>query len=183
MKTEIDGDRITLRRYEKRFAPLLFEAARESAGGEFTRWMPWCHENYSIEDSRSFVKRSVEEWQNETEFNFAVFDAANGDFLGGVGLSQYNKNHKFFNLGYWIRTSRQNRGFASAATRLLARASFEDLPINRIEILAVIENAASHRVAEKAGATREGVLRKRLLIGGTIHNAVMFSLVREDFNL
>ncbi|HSK72725.1 MAG TPA: GNAT family protein [Pyrinomonadaceae bacterium] len=183
MRHKIVGERIFLHRYEIDFTEKLFEAAMESRGGEFTRWMPWCHENYSIEDSRSFVKLVVDEWEKEMRFGFAIFDTISGEFLGGIGLNQYNDTHKFINLGYWIRTSRQNRGFASEATRLLARAGFEDLPINRIEILAAIENTASHRVAEKAGATREGVLRKRLLIGGRVHDAVMFSFAREDFNL
>jgi ribosomal-protein-serine acetyltransferase len=181
MRYEITGERIILRRYEIGFTEKLFEAAFESRGGEFSRWMPWCHENYSIEESESFIKGTVENWQNEAQYGFAIFDAANEEFLGGTGLNQPNKIHKFCNLGYWIRTSRQNRGFASEAARLLARAGFEDLRINRIEIIAAVENEASHRAAEKAGATREGVLRKRLLIGGRAHDAVMFSFVREDF--
>jgi len=35
---------------------------------------------------------------------------------------------------------------------------------------------------EKAGAVREGRLRKRLLIRGQPHDAVLFSLVAEDLN-
>jgi RimJ/RimL family protein N-acetyltransferase len=35
-------------------------------------------------------------------------------------------------------------------------------------------------VAEKSGAKREGVLRKRLLIRGESLDAVLFSLVAED---
>jgi RimJ/RimL family protein N-acetyltransferase len=115
------------------------------------------------------------------QLGYAIFDAETEQFLGGVGLNQPNAAHKFFNLGYWVRTSVQNRGIASRAARILAKASFEDLPVNRIEILAAIENIPSQKAAEKAGARREGVLRKRLMIGGSAHDAVMFSFVREDF--
>jgi ribosomal-protein-serine acetyltransferase len=181
MRTEIYGDRITLRRYEKSFAPLLFEAASASRGGEFSRWMPWCHADYSLAESESFIEQVEENWQKETEFNFAIFDSKTGDFLGGVGLNQPNDQHKFYNLGYWIRISKQNQGTASAATRLLAKAAFEDLPINRLEILAAVENIPSQKAAEKAGALREGILRKRLIIGDRLHDGVMFSFIREDF--
>ncbi len=189
MKTEIHGENIILKAYEKSFAPLLYEAATESrADGEFTRWMPWCHENYTIEESRDFVEKTEENWrdckdiwQSETQFGYAVFDRETGRFLGGVGLNQPNKTHKFFNLGYWIRTSAQNRGVASRAARILARAAFEDLPINRIEILVAVENIPSQKTAEKAGARREGILRNRLLISGEPHDAAIFSFVREDF--
>lgn len=189
MRPEIRGERVTLKAYEISFIPLLYEAAMESRGGEFTYWMPWCHENYALEDSRAFIEKTVENWQNtgdawreETQFGYAVFDAETNRFLGGVGLNQPNKQHKFFNLGYWIRPSAQNRGAASAATRLLANAAFADLPeLNRIEILAAVENIPNQKAAEKAGATREGISRKRLVIGGRIHDAALFSFVREDF--
>jgi hypothetical protein len=35
-------------------------------------------------------------------------------------------------------------------------------------------------VAEKAGAVREGVLHKRLLLHGFCHDAVLFSITRSD---
>jgi len=192
MRTEIYGDRIILKAYEKSFVPMLYEAAMESrADEEFTRWMPWCHENYTIEESRTFIEQTEENWRHSEDlwrdgmqFGYAIFDAETGKFLGGVGLNQPNRMHKFYNLGYWIRTFAQNRGAASTATRLLAQTAFEDLPeLNRIEILAAIENIPSQKAAEKAGAHREGVLRKRLSIGGRIHDATLYSFVREDFNL
>ena len=183
MKEEIKSDKIILRKYETDFAPLLFEAAFESRGGEFSHWMPWCHKNYSSDESEGFIKMSVEGWEDKTQFSFGVFDADSNEFLGGVGLNQPNTNHKFYNLGYWVRVSCQNRGTASAATRLLARAAFENLDINRIEILTAVENIPSQKAAEKAGAKREGVLRKRIIVGDRIHDAVMFSFVCEDFSV
>lgn len=181
MRSEVKADNLILRKYEASFAQLLFEAASESRVGEFSRWMPWCHADYTIEESRAFIEKVEENWRAQTQFGYAVFDAENDEFLGGVGLNQPNKTHKIYNLGYWVRISKHNQGIASRATRALAEAAFEDLPINRIEILSAIENVPSQKAAEKAGATREGVLRQRLVIGGTVHDAVIFSFVREDF--
>ncbi len=181
MRSEIKTENLILRKYEMTFAPLLFEAATESKGGDFSYWMPWCLENYKFEDSENFIEKVTGKWKSGTIFGFAIFDAKTGEFLGGIGLNQPNNVHKFYNLGYWIRTSQQNRGIASEATRFLAQTAFEELPINRIEILTAIENIPSQKAAEKSGATREGVLRKRLVIGGRIHDAAMFSFIREDF--
>jgi len=183
MRSEIIGEKIILRKYEIGFAPLLFEAANESKGGEFSRWMPWCHENYTISESETFIESLKEKWQNGEVFGFAIFNAKTNEFLGGTGLNQPSKIHKFYNLGYWVRVSRQNRGISSEGTQILAKSAFEDSPINRIEILTAIENIPSQKAAEKSGATREGILRKRLVIGGRLHDAVMFSFIREDFGL
>ncbi len=182
MRSTIEGKKIILRKYEIDFAELLFEAAIESRGGEFTRWMPWCHENYSLKESEAFIKMLCESWGKGTGFGFAIFDRETGKYLGDVSLNNPDLSHKYFNLGYWIRVSAQNRGIMSEAARFLAKTAFEDLDINRIEILAAIENIPSQKAAEKAGAMREGILRKRLIIGGRIHDGVIFSFVKEDFN-
>ena len=181
MRSEIKTKNLILRKYEKSFAPLLFEAAIESHGGEFSRWMPWCHANYTIAESESFIAQSIENWNNQTEYDFAIFDAQDGKFLGGVSLNLLNRERGSANLGYWVRTSKQRRGIAHAAARLLAKIGFEDLKLNRIEIAMAVENYASQKTAEKSGAIREGTLRKLLSIGGIQHDAIMFSFIREDF--
>lgn len=135
-----------------------------------------------MEESRSFVLSSETAWNQKTEFGFAVFDVSSNLFLGGVGLNQINKNN-FANLGYWVRSSQTGRGVATAATLLAAKFGFEDLGLNRIEILTAIENVASRRVAEKAGAKKEGILRSRLLLHNRPQDAVMYSLIAADKNI
>ena len=55
--------------------------------------------------------------------------------------------------------------------------------LNRLEILTALGNVASQRVAEKAGATREGVLRSRLVERDRVVDATMFSLTARDFGV
>ena len=85
------------------------------------------------------------------------------------------------NLGYWVRASCERRGIASDAARTLARAGLLQGGLVRVEIIAEVTNLGSQRVAEKAGATREGVLRSRIFLRGEARDAVGFSLVRADF--
>src|SRR4028119_831335 len=103
MRSGIVGEKIILRKYEIGFAPLLFEAANESKGGDFSRWMPWCHENYTISESKTFIESLEEKWNSGKVFDYAIFDRKTNKFLGGTGLNQPSEIHKFYNLGYWIR--------------------------------------------------------------------------------
>jgi ribosomal-protein-serine acetyltransferase len=157
----------------------LFTAARESVK-ELSPWLPWCHENYAIEETSAFILSREEAWKAETEYGFGIFEHRSGRLLGGVGINQINRLHSVGNLGYWIRSTATGHGVATTAARLVARFGFEQLGLRRIEILVALGNHASQRVAEKCGATREGVLRKRLLIRGESQDAVIYSLVRED---
>ncbi|HYV24780.1 MAG TPA: GNAT family protein [Pyrinomonadaceae bacterium] len=177
---ELTDGIVAIRKYRDGDAELLYEAVRESIA-EVSLWLPWCHPGYSIEESRDFVATRNVRSQGDEWYSFAVLDQASGRFLGGVGLNFINRIHQFGNLGYWVRTSAAGRGIATRSTKLAARFGFEKLGLNRIEIVAAVENIASQRVAERAGARREGVLRNRLSINGVPHDAVLFSLVREDF--
>ena len=69
---------------------------------------------------------------------------------------------------------------ATAAARLLVKFGFGDLKLSRIEIMVVVDNKASQRVARKTGAMREGVLRSRWIVWEKVYDMVMFSLISQD---
>jgi RimJ/RimL family protein N-acetyltransferase len=160
-------------------AQALFEAVQESVK-EICAWMVWCRLDYSLADSERFISSSAARWKEGTRYNFRIFDPGTGLLMGSIGLSAICPAHRFANIGYWVRTGMTRRGVASAALRLAARFAFEQAGLERLEIVMPANNRASVRVAEKAGARFEGVLRGRLCLGGRIHDALMYSLVKDD---
>ncbi len=180
-KTELTDGRILIRPLCADDVDVLYQAVRESIA-EVARWLPWCHPAYSRDETVAFINSTASAPDAEEQYSFAIFDAKTGDYLGGIGLNQINRANKMANLGYWVRTSRTERGVASAAARLVANFGLRQLGLLRLEIVVATGNHASQRVAEKSGAKREGVLRKRLLIHGQAHDAVLYSLVAEDMD-
>ena len=68
--------------------------------------------------------------------------------------------------------------FNSNDLRLLCKHSFEELELERLELITDPDNQASQCVAEKVGFQREGVLRSHLLHpDGRRRDSVMFSLL------
>jgi len=170
---------ISIRRFCLEDVSSLYEAVRESIV-PLCDWMTWCGPDYSVEESRAFVMKSAAAWAKGEEYNFAIVDRKAGTVLGSVALNQLNRAHGFANIGYWVRRSRNRHGIASAATLLIARFGLSRLGLNRLEILVPTDNVASQRVAQKAGAKFEGVFRRRLVLGGRVCDAAVYSLVPED---
>jgi RimJ/RimL family protein N-acetyltransferase len=170
---------VSLRPYRKSDADDLYQAVRESLP-ELSVWMPWAHKDYTIKESRQWLKTHPGSRRQGVEYNFAIFDSQDGSYLGGCGLNRIDDENRRANLGYWVRKSRTGQGVATAATLLLARWGFKELKLNRIEILVATGNQSSLRVAEKVGARREGILRKRIVVRDKVYDAVMFSLVTGD---
>jgi len=172
---ELSSERVLLRPYRIEDASLVFAAAKESVE-TVGRWMPWCHVGYTEAESIAWIEKTLAMWQHSEAYEFALFDQT-GDYVGGAGINQFNRLHNLANLGYWVRQSRQRRGLATAAVRILARFGFETLGLTRIEIVAASENGPSRRVAEKAGAQFECLARNRLIIYGVPFAAAVHSMV------
>src|SRR5260221_7185722 len=162
MKLELIEGPVLIRPYCKGDASVLYEGGHESIS-EAAPWLPWCHQNYSIEESREFIGSRELASQGGEWYSFGIFEADSGRFLGGVGINFINRVHQVANLGYWVRTSAAGRGVATRATRLAARFAFEQLGLHRIGIVAAVANIPSQRAAEKAPAARDVVPRHRLL--------------------
>jgi ribosomal-protein-serine acetyltransferase len=159
---------IALRRFQADDVLPLYEAASESIADIYP-WMPWCHPGYTIEDSRSWVLSRIDAW-GKPDYDFVIIEKVIGRFLGAVGLNQINR----------VRSSAAGRGIAVLATRLCARFGFDELKLHRLEIVVDVDNRRSQRVAEKLGATREGIARQRCKTGNAWRNAFMFSLLPID---
>ena len=157
------------------FSPQLYAAAMESLA-TVGRWMPWCHPERTESDGLEWYRTCEENWRTGAEYEFSAFSTS-GEFLGAGGLNQFNLVHKFANLGYWVRQSRQGNGIAVEVARLLADFGFRVLCLARIEIVVAEDNFPSRRVAEKLGATYEGILRRRILLRGASTDAAMYSLI------
>ncbi|MFC4761655.1 GNAT family N-acetyltransferase [Dyella koreensis] len=175
----LPGTSVVLRPWQPGDADALFEAASESVES-VGRWLPWCHAGYAREESEAWVAHAQAGWQQGELFAFALFDTESHAVVGGMGLNQFDRQHRSANLGYWVRGTRQGKGFAARAVPIVARFGFETLGLVRVEIVCAEQNLASRRCAEKAGAVYEGVARHRLVIGDTPVDAAVYGLIPPD---
>jgi ribosomal-protein-serine acetyltransferase len=172
----IAGDGVAIRPYRLEDAAPLFAAAIESIPAVFP-WLPWCHPGYTLKDATEWLSIQVMRWSAREELQFAI--VTEGDhYLGGCGLNGINREHGYANLGYWVRSAATGRGVAPRAVQLLRDWAFAHTDLVRLEVVVAAGNTRSARVAEKAGATLEGLLRGRIRLHGRVHDALMYSFTR-----
>jgi RimJ/RimL family protein N-acetyltransferase len=163
-----NGD-IALRRWRLDDAATLAAALHDP---EIGRWMPAIPYPYSRIDAETFLDRAVGRIGS-----FAIVEDETGRLLGGISLNA--RKWRRAEIGYWVRSDARGRGIAPAALRLISRWGF-DQGYRRLQLHADVENAPSQRVAEKAGYTREGVLRAWIEQDGVPRDHVLYSLVASD---
>jgi RimJ/RimL family protein N-acetyltransferase len=86
-------------------------------------------------------------------------------------------------IGIGLAAEFRGRGYGSEAQRLLVRYLFAHTQVNRIEATTEITNVAEQRALEKAGFTREGILRGSTFRQGQWHDQVIYSLLRDEVKL
>jgi len=169
-----DG-RITLRPWTEADVPAV---TRAYADADMQRWME-IPATFEEEYARQYLEGREESRRLGQTLEMAIADARTLAMLGSVGLVAFDAVHRRGEVGYWVAPEGRGRGVATAAVRLLSTAAFEQLDLIRLDLIAAVGNAASQRVAEKAGFTREGLMRSYLANKqGTRDDAIMFGRVR-----
>lgn len=157
--TEITAGRLHLRPFTPAEVEGVLAACQDP---ELQRWVP-VPVPYLREHAERYVDdNSAEGWRTGRGHAFAVLDATSAELLASIGLPRRDEGAAVAEVGYWVAPGARGRGIATQATLAVARWAFGALGVRRLEWMADPGNAASRRVAEKAGFTMEGVLRSRL---------------------
>ncbi len=86
-------------------------------------------------------------------------------------------------IGIGLAPEFRGRGYGSDAQQLLVRYLFAHTPVNRVEATTEIANVAEQRALEKAGFTREGILRGASFRQGRYRDYVIYSVLRDEAKL
>ena len=84
-----------------------------------------------------------------------------------------------WNIGISLLPEYRGKGVGTHAQRLLVAYLFDTTPVQRVEAYTDVENAAEQRALERAGFTREGVLRSTQFRDGRWRDLVMYAIVRR----
>jgi RimJ/RimL family protein N-acetyltransferase len=135
---------------------------------------------YTRSDAEEYLARAEARRELGDELALAIASSEDDRLLGSLSVRVASRENQRGELGYLVFSHARGRGVATRAVRLLARYAFQRLGLRRLEILAAVENEASQRVAEKAGFTREGVLRSYMDNRGTRLDMVSWSLLPDE---
>lgn len=162
---------VTLRPPDHVAAEACYAAVIESLP-ELTRWIPWAHEGYAMNEVTAWIQQCETGWATEEgNREFFIF-GADGVFLGGAGLMRRADHGE---IGYWVRTSAHRRGVATAAARLI-RSFAREIQLEPLILRIDPANAASIGVAEKLGAVRARELETHVHEDGSRHELARFQL-------
>ncbi|MDX6426635.1 MAG: hypothetical protein QOD52_2040 [Gaiellaceae bacterium] len=105
-----------------------------------------------------------------------VADVESGVIFGGGTLHHLDPERGIIEVGYWLYPRARGRGIATKVARVLAEYAFT-LGVQRVAAYVIVGNLQSERVLERAGFTREGVIRSMPKGDGPRVDKTIFSLL------
>jgi RimJ/RimL family protein N-acetyltransferase len=173
---ELADDMIRLRPPQLADVPALTEACQDPLIQRFT-FVP---APYTEAHARDWVGSGPVMRERGEALSLVITPAGGDELLGTVGVLRPDWVHRTAEVGYFVAPAARGHGAASRAVRLLAPWALRTLGLQRISCDVDVENEASQRVAQRAGFTREGVLRSAIEAKGRRWSLVVHSLLPED---
>ncbi|MGI5287918.1 GNAT family N-acetyltransferase [Nonomuraea polychroma] len=127
-----------------------------------------------------WLARGVHELRASGQGIHLAMTDVDGGVVGAISLFKTSWSAGTTEVGYGVHPLYRGRGLATEAVRGVTEWVFSTTELRRIDLTANLDNAASLRVAQKAGFTWEGVLRSAVMEDDGPHDLVVFGLLRGD---
>ncbi|WP_088006128.1 GNAT family N-acetyltransferase [Indiicoccus explosivorum] len=154
-----ESERLVIRAPRREDAPQVFEAILHSHEA-LRNWMPFAQNKPDAGQVEANLVQAAADFQLRKDLRLHFFLKDTGEFVGSSGLHRFDWTVRKFEVGYWVDSRYEGKGYVSEAVGRIAQFAFEDLGANRVEIRCDTENVRSRAVAERLGFDLEGILRK-----------------------
>ncbi len=179
----IETGRLLLRAPRAGDGPALHAALVDSLA-ELRRYLaslPWVAQEQTPASAETWCRNSQANFLARRDLHFLLFEKASGLVVGATGLHHVEWATPKAEVGYWCRTTHAGRGLMGEAVAALAEYGFRHLGVVRLAIVTDEENAASRRVAERAGFVLEGIQRhERRAPDGTLRNTCLYARLAPE---
>src|SRR5438105_116968 len=143
----LEGPGIVLRPFRLDDVPAVTAACQDQ---EIVRWTASIPSPYEESHAREWIETHDALRRDRLVFPFAAVDRSDR-LLGCISLIRRGAPPGCAAVGYWMAAWARNRGVASSALVMLSDWALRSFRLERLELVTLLGNVASERVAEKAG--------------------------------
>ncbi|WFE99306.1 GNAT family N-acetyltransferase [Micromonospora sp. WMMD964] len=131
------------------------------------------------DEARAWTSQWADRWRAETAASWAIV-GDDDEPVGQVGLRGVLLTEASAHVSYWLVPAARGRGIATDALHTMTRWSFTRAGLHRLVLEHSTANAASCRVATRAGFAEEGVARGSVRHADGWHDMHVHARLRTD---
>jgi ribosomal-protein-alanine N-acetyltransferase len=169
----VEGPTLTLRYATAQDAPRLLELGSDPAVTRFFSWGPYTE----LSQPEAYIAGLAGRRARGELLDFLVVHREHGP-IGVTGLSELAARDRRATVGSWLGHRYWGSGANFEAKALVTHLAFERLELSRVTAWANTRNGRSQVALERIGFRREGVLAAWHRHGDTLHDVVVFGMLR-----
>lgn len=174
---QLADDAVRLRALNSGDASIVEKASFDPDGSRYLGVSRMHH----LSEAHDWIDAQRGRRQRGERLDFAIVPVGGVVVIGAVGLSRINVEHGGARVGVWVTPRARQRGFASAAVRLMsAWALAPPVDLARLELAVDAADHAERNTALSAGYELEAVLRSYRRLRGRRIDTAMYSLIATD---
>jgi ribosomal-protein-serine acetyltransferase len=143
-----------------------------------SRWLSWAA-GQTPEDTIEFLRRTRAQLEGNDGFQAAI--VVDDSIAGVIGYRSVDWPQRSTSLGYWLGERHQGKGTMTEAARALVDHAISVWDLNRVEIRAAVDNAASRAIPERLGFREEGTLREAEFADGRYQDLAVYSILAAEW--
>jgi RimJ/RimL family protein N-acetyltransferase len=163
----IRTQRLVLREPAERDVPAIVAGCRTP---DVPRYIPLIPSPYDEADARDWLAGLAERRVTEDEHSFAITRPEQDELLGVITIRLRHGG----SMGYWLRPEARGGGLMTEALAAVVEWARDEHGIGGLFLTAHPDNAASQRVAERAGFVRRGLIEHAPAFADGLRRAVRY---------
>ena len=172
------GDGADMRIFEQRHAQEFLdyvEANRDFLG----KWLGWAYRINTVDDAAGFIGRGLKRFADDGLPWIGIWQ--DNQMVGGILFFPLERQIQSTEIGYWLGQGATGRGLMTRSVRAVLGYVFDELKLNRVGLIADVDNLKSIAVAERLGFTHEGTKRDGWKHGDNYVDVAMYSMLARDW--
>ena len=158
----------TSRVFEIRSSP---EVMRYGSSGPWTK----------VEQAEQWLANNMAAVAAGDYVRLALVPAGQDDIIGTCLLFHFHRESRRAEIGYELHPAHWHQGYMHEALRALIGYGITVLELNRIEADIHPDNLASALTVERQGFKREGLLRERWIVDGSVSDTILYGLLAREW--
>ena len=172
-----ENDQIRLRGVQATDAPNFWGWNQDS---EMARHLDFLWPPTSLESVQAWAEKQAQQKLEDDGFHWVIENPA-GQAVGAINTHHCDPRNGTFCYGINIGNQYRDRGFASAAIKLVLRYYFHELRYQKVTVSVHADNLASIALHEKLGFAREGTFRRMFFTGGQFVDVHWYGMTKEEW--
>ena len=178
--TTLEGKHARLEPLSPRHVPELLLAVQDEQIWRYLGVIPHPRTQAAMHE---FVELALAQQERGLELPFAIVERASGRAVGSTRYMDIRAAHRGLEIGWtWITPAQQRTALNTECKLLLLTHAFETLGCLRVQLKTDLRNLRSQAAIERLGATKEGVLRRHIVLhDGYVRDSVMYSITDAEW--